>query len=71
MNNKETNNNKKRCSFPNCKKKLKLTDQFPCRCELLFCTIHKMPESHNCKYNYKSDKIKLVKLVTPKIENKI
>jgi predicted nucleic acid binding AN1-type Zn finger protein len=42
----------KTCGFLNCNKKLKLCD-IKCRCELTFCSIHRLPETHNCSYNFK------------------
>lgn len=43
-----------KCNNLNCNKKLKLTD-FPCRCELRFCITHKLPESHECLFDYKTE----------------
>ena len=59
------------CSFDNCYYKLKLTD-FPCKCEKKFCKIHRLPEQHNCVYDYKKnnnnqEKIELMKCVSKKI----
>ena len=54
MNNKKVNkkNKKKRCPFKNCKKKLQLTNM-PCRCGIIYCNGHRLPEQHDCNYNYK------------------
>ena len=38
-----------RCSHPDCKIKLKLTDM-PCKCNLIFCSLHKPFYKHNCNY---------------------
>ena len=46
---------KNRCAFPDCRKKLKLSD-YPCKCELIFCTLHRLPEKHQCTWNFKSEK---------------
>lgn len=71
MNNQENiKPNKLRCSFEGCRKKITMLNQFKCRCDLIFCTKHKLPEFHNCKYDFKNDKIKLEKVVADKI-NKI
>ena len=71
MNNHENNSTiKQRCSFTGCKKKLGMLNQYKCRCNLMFCTKHQLPELHDCKYNYKNDKIKLDKVVANKL-NKI
>ena len=40
---------KKRC--PICKKKLKLTDM-ECRCGNIYCIEHRLPEAHNCTFDY-------------------
>jgi len=49
-----TNKKKKRCNHPNCKKKLKLTDM-PCRCQKCFCAKHRLPEQHDCSFNFKKE----------------
>lgn len=43
-----------RCSFTNCKRKLPLT-AITCRCNLQFCDNHRMPEDHECSYDYKAE----------------
>ena len=43
----------KRCNFEACNKKLRLTDTF-CRCRQRYCSIHRLPELHNCVYDYKT-----------------
>ena len=61
------------CNFENCNRKIKLTD-FPCKCDKIFCKIHRLPEYHNCVYNYKENdvekKIENMKCISEKI-NKI
>ena len=42
---------KNRCPFPNCNKKLQLTDM-QCKCELIFCALHRLPEAHQCTFNH-------------------
>jgi len=56
---KKNNKTKKktpRCAFIyegiKCRTKLRLTD-YPCRCNNIYCSKHRLPESHNCKINYK------------------
>ena len=46
---------KKKCSFKGCKKKLKLTDMV-CKCGKRFCSLHRLPETHNCSWDPKSEK---------------
>ena len=42
-----------RCSHNECKKKLLLSD-IQCKCNERFCITHRMPESHNCSFDYKA-----------------
>jgi len=44
---------KKRCSYLECRVKLKLTDT-TCRCGYIFCSTHRYSESHSCNYDYKT-----------------
>jgi len=48
-----------KCHFENCNKKLKLSD-LKCKCNKIFCMMHKFSESHNCKYDYRSDSNKVL-----------
>lgn len=49
---------KKTCDFLSCKTKISQLNMLTnkCKCNLIFCTIHRLPESHNCSYNFKNDK---------------
>jgi len=42
-----------RCSYEGCRKKLLLSD-FACKCENRFCQLHRLPEDHKCKIDYKT-----------------
>jgi hypothetical protein len=42
-----------KCNLEECKKKLQLTD-FKCKCNNTYRTKHRLPETHNCSYDYKS-----------------
>lgn len=53
--NNKTNN--KICNFENCNKKIRITD-IECKCKLIFCKLHRLPEYHNCSYNFNSDELK-------------
>ena len=61
--NKKNNN---RCTHSLCNAKLKLTD-LECKCNNKYCVLHRMPESHDCSYDFKKDKIKLIKVVAEKV----
>ena len=51
---KKAKKTKKRCSLQDCRKKLRLSD-LPCRCTMRFCTIHRLPETHFCSYNFNNE----------------
>ena len=44
----------KRCSLETCKRKLYLTDS-ACRCKQTYCSRHRLPELHECTYNFKNE----------------
>jgi len=44
---------KNRCNYSTCKIKLGLIP-FECRCSMNFCTEHRLPESHQCSFDYKT-----------------
>ena len=45
---------KNRCAFDGCRKKLKLTDM-NCKCKKRFCSLHRLPETHNCSWDPKNE----------------
>ena len=53
MNNNKTKTKVNRCAFNDCNIKLKLTD-YQCKCGNIFCNLHRLPEQHNCSYDYKN-----------------
>ena len=65
---------KKRCDFEGCKKKISFVEQqIVCRCGKCFCSLHKIPEAHNCTFEFKKienidEKINSMKCVASKIE---
>lgn len=53
--------NLNKCNYPDCNKKLKLTD-IKCRCGFKFCASHRYSDKHNCTFDYKNmGKIELTK----------
>ena len=43
-----------KCNFKGCKKKLPAALQcIFCKCSSQFCSLHRLPENHNCTYNFK------------------
>lgn len=67
----------KRCSFPDCKKKLSLIDREmgKCLCTGIYCIKHRSETSHNCTFNWGSyqkqqltDKLNSEKCVGKQIE---
>lgn len=45
--------NKKRCFHCKCKLELALREIGRCRCDYIFCPLHRLPEQHDCIYNHK------------------
>ena len=45
---------RKRCNHTSCHKKLKLSN-IRCRCKHRFCAHHRLPEQHECSYNFKNE----------------
>ena len=43
-----------RCNHTSCRKKLKLSN-ISCRCKHRFCAHHRLPEQHDCSYNFKNE----------------
>ena len=41
-----------KCNAIGCNKKLGLILNI-CRCEKVYCAKHRLPETHNCSYDYK------------------
>ncbi len=58
----------KRCHILQCNRKLKLSDDFPCKCGQFFCPVHKFRTQHNCMYNYKEEQQKKLEKQNPKVE---
>lgn len=45
-----------KCSMIDCNKKIKLhLVNYPCKCNLIFCELHRLPENHMCCYFYNDD----------------
>ena len=67
---KETPKKKKknRCQFEGCKKKLTITS-FECSCSKKFCPIHRLPESHDCTFDYVKQGQEKIKENNPVIIN--
>ena len=60
------------CQYADCRKRIKITE-FACKCEKLYCKMHKSPENHECTYDYreiglKTKKIEEMKCVSNKMQ---
>ncbi|XP_036115387.1 AN1-type zinc finger protein 6-like isoform X1 [Molossus molossus] len=53
---------KNRCFM--CRKKVGLTG-FECRCENVYCGVHRYSDVHNCSYNYKADAAEKIRKENP------
>ena len=58
---------KQRCYY--CHKKLSMIN-FTCKCNHVFCIIHKSPHTHKCPINYKTTKQNNIKKNNPVIQPK-
>ena len=57
----------KKCTNPLCNSKLKLSDLSCNKCDNKYCIKHRLPEFHSCSYDFKQEKINLVKVVADKL----
>ncbi|MBF95055.1 MAG: hypothetical protein CMH58_07845 [Myxococcales bacterium] len=51
------------CSEPECKRKVSKVEEMmgKCRCNKVFCILHRMPETHKCEFVFIIDKDKFIK----------
>lgn len=42
---------KRKCPVSGCGKKIQLTDM-ACKCGVVHCMMHRLPETHSCKYDH-------------------
>ena len=57
---------KPKCEF--CKKKLKMTElELKCKCSYTFCLLHLNPHSHNCTFDYLSERREYIEKNNPKM----
>ena len=54
---------KQSCAYPECKKKVNQVEMLmgKCRCENVYCSKHRMPETHKCEFIYKYEKDEFIK----------
>lgn len=58
---------KPRCLL--CNKKLKLHELFLCKCNNYYCTKHKLPEKHQCNFDFKKTAKEMIKKNNPLVVN--
>jgi len=48
---------KGKCHYDNCNKKLSMTELMTCKCKCgnIYCLLHRLSESHKCRYNFKGE----------------
>lgn len=49
-----------RCAYLGCNKKIKHC-MGSCKCNMNFCTKHRLPHQHRCIVDYKTDKLEFIK----------
>lgn len=49
---------RKNCEHPNCLRKLSKVEELSgkCRCKLMFCSHHRLPETHQCTFKFTINK---------------
>lgn len=57
---------KKRCAF--CNKKLKSLGTWKCQCDNTYCTKCRMPEKHNCTFDFAQSQKKKLETQLVKVE---
>ena len=60
---------KERCNAECCKVKLTFTNCYECKCGLKFCREHRLPEFHNCTFDFKKQAQIKIKEANPLIIN--
>merc|ERR1712100_154051 len=50
-----------------CGKKLKLMNDFSCRCGEIFCAAHRFHDQHDCTYDFRAEAIKKIEKDNPKV----
>lgn len=45
--------NKKRCFLCNCRMDLAIREIGKCKCDYVFCSLHRLPEQHGCTFDHK------------------
>ena len=65
--------NKIMCAHKNCNKKINVTHQIigKCRCNNIYCISHRIPECHDCSFEFSLDKETFIlenKCVEPKLK---
>ena len=57
----------KKCNMDGCKNKLSLIDlSLECKCKYIYCTKHRLPESHECTFDHKSNDKKILEKTVQK-----
>ena len=58
----------KRCAHPQCRNKLSAIDLLrPCKCQLIFCSSHRIPSQHLCTFDYKLHNQKILEGNNPTV----
>ena len=55
-----------RCSIDDCRKKVGIMP-IVCRCNAIFCSKHRIPESHNCTFDYKTSGKEILQKQNPNV----
>ncbi|EJW04084.1 hypothetical protein EDEG_01606 [Edhazardia aedis USNM 41457] len=50
-----------------CKKKLRVSNNFVCRCGFIFCALHRFDDQHDCSYDFVKDGKEMLQKNNPKV----
>lgn len=50
-----------------CRKKLKITNHYTCKCNNIFCAQHRFYEQHECTYDYRSEAMRRLIKENPRV----
>lgn len=55
-----------KCAFEGCSKSIAVMS-FDCKCGLSYCSKHRLPSDHECKYDFKKEGRRRIQETNPKI----
>lgn len=63
----DLNYKKEEISCFQCKKRLRVTNNYECKCGDIFCAAHRFCDQHNCAYDYVKENMEKLNRENPRI----